>query len=33
MIDRRIDLLLALPIEKLERIAVASRVRAIGSEP
>ncbi len=33
MINRRIDLLLALPAEKLERIALASRVRAIGSEP
>jgi arsenate reductase (thioredoxin) len=30
LISRRIDLLLALPIEKLERLALEQRVRAIG---
>lgn len=33
VLKRRIELLLALPIEKLERMALESRVRAIGSEP
>ena len=33
LLRRRIELLLALPIEKLERMALESRVRAIGSEP
>jgi protein-tyrosine-phosphatase len=33
LIARRIDLLLALPVEKLERLAAESRVRAIGAEP
>ena len=32
LIARRIDLLLALPLEKLERLAAEARVRAIGSE-
>jgi arsenate reductase len=32
LITRRIDLLLALPLEKLERLATETRVRAIGSE-
>ncbi len=32
LITRRIDLLLALPLEKLERLALESRVRAIGTE-
>jgi arsenate reductase len=31
LISRRIDLMLALPIEKLERLALESRVRAIGN--
>ena len=31
LISRRIDLLLALPIEKLERLALEARVRAIGN--
>ena len=30
LISRRIDLLLALPVEKLERLAVEARVKAIG---
>ena len=30
LISRRIDLLLALPVEKLERLALQGRVRAIG---
>jgi arsenate reductase len=32
LINRRIDLMLALPIEKLERLVVEERVRAIGSD-
>ena len=32
LISRRIDLLLSLPIEKLDRLAVEARVRAIGQE-
>jgi arsenate reductase len=32
LISRRIDLFLALPIEKLERMALEERVRAIGTE-
>ncbi len=32
LISRRIDLLLALPIEKLERLALEARVRAIGHQ-
>ena len=32
LLRRRIELLLALPIERLERMALESRVRAIGSE-
>jgi arsenate reductase len=31
LISRRIDLMLALPIEKLERLALESRLRAIGN--
>jgi len=31
LIARRIDLLLALPVEKLERLVLQDRVRAIGS--
>jgi protein-tyrosine-phosphatase len=31
LLSRRIDLLLALPIEKLERLALEARVRAIGN--
>ena len=31
LLSRRIDLLLALPVEKLERLALEARVRAIGS--
>jgi protein-tyrosine-phosphatase len=31
LLSRRIDLLLALPLEKLERLAVEARVRAIGT--
>lgn len=31
LISRRIDLMLALPIEKLERLALETRVRAIGT--
>jgi len=30
---RRIDLLLALPVDKLQRLALEKRVRAIGAEP
>jgi protein-tyrosine-phosphatase len=33
LISRRIDLLLALPFEKLERLALEARVRALGGEP
>jgi len=33
LISRRIDLLLALPLEKLERLALEARLRAIGREP
>jgi protein-tyrosine-phosphatase len=32
LLSRRIDLLLALPIEKLERLALEARVRAIGRQ-
>lgn len=32
VLNRRIDLLLALPLEKLERMALEARVRAIGKE-
>jgi len=32
LINRRIDLLLSLPIEKLDRLALEARVRAIGQE-
>jgi arsenate reductase len=32
LISRRLDLLLALPVEKLERLAVEARLRAIGQE-
>ena len=32
LISRRIDLMLALPIEKLERLALETRVQAIGTE-
>ena len=32
ILARRIDLLLALPVEKLERLALAKQVRAIGSD-
>jgi len=32
LLSRRIDLLLALPIEKLERLALEARVRAIGDQ-
>ncbi len=31
LISRRIDLLLALPLEKLERLALEARLRAIGN--
>jgi arsenate reductase len=31
LLSRRIDLLLALPLEKLEQLAIESRVRAIGN--
>jgi protein-tyrosine-phosphatase len=31
LLSRRIDLLLALPVEKLERLALEARVRAIGT--
>jgi len=31
LLSRRIDLLLALPLGKLERLALAARVRAIGT--
>ena len=33
LISRRIDLLLALPLETLERLALQARVRAIGDAP
>lgn len=33
LISRRIDLLLALPFEKVERMALEARIRAIGGEP
>lgn len=33
IIHRRISLMLALPLEKLERMALEARVRAIGAEP
>ena len=33
LLSRRIDLLLALPIGKLERLALEARVRAIGRQP
>jgi len=33
LLSRRIDLLLALPIEKLERLALEARMRAIGRQP
>jgi arsenate reductase (thioredoxin) len=32
LLSRRIDLLLALPVEKLERLALEARVRAIGNQ-
>ena len=32
LISRRIDLMLALPVEKLERLALQDRLRAIGAE-
>jgi arsenate reductase len=32
LISRRIDLLLALPVEKLQRLALEERLRAIGAE-
>jgi len=32
LISRRIDLLLSVPLEKLNRLAVEARVRAIGQE-
>ncbi len=32
LLSRRIDLLLALPVEKLERLALEARVRAIGHQ-
>jgi arsenate reductase (thioredoxin) len=32
LISRRIDLMLALPVEKLERLALQRRLRAIGAE-
>jgi arsenate reductase len=32
LISRRIDLMLALPVEKLERLALQERLRAIGAE-
>lgn len=32
LISRRIDLLLAIPLDKLERLSVEARVRAIGQE-
>jgi len=32
LIRRRIELMLALPLEKLERMALEARVRAIGIE-
>lgn len=33
LITRRVDLLVALPVEKLERLALEKRVKAIGEEP
>ncbi len=33
LLRRRVELMLALPLEKLERMALEARVRAIGSEP
>jgi len=33
LIRRRIELMLALPLEKLERMALEARVRAIGTQP
>ena len=33
LISRRIDLLLALPVEKLEKLALEARIRAIGGVP
>jgi arsenate reductase len=33
LLRRRIELMLALPLEKLERMALEARVRAIGTEP
>ena len=33
LIYRRLELLLALPVEKLERLALEARLRAIGQEP
>jgi len=33
LIRRRIELMLALPLEKLERMALEARLRAIGAEP
>lgn len=33
LLSRRIDLLLALPLERLERLALEARVRAIGASP
>ena len=33
LLSRRIDLLLALPFEKVERLAMEARVRAIGQSP
>jgi protein-tyrosine-phosphatase len=32
LLGRRLDLLIALPVDKLERLALAQRVRAIGAE-
>ncbi|MDO8666883.1 MAG: hypothetical protein Q7J79_09745 [Gemmatimonadales bacterium] len=32
LLDRRLDLLIALPVDKLERLALAHRVGAIGAE-
>jgi len=33
LISRRIDLLLALPMDKLERLALEARIQAIGTSP
>ena len=33
LLRRRVELMLALPLEKLERMALEARVRAIGTEP